>query len=58
MYTFRGLLVLLVVVKIASGETVFMIWAVFAGRFLGRIGGATTFASPKVKDALGRIGIF
>ncbi len=26
--------------------------------FLGRIGGATTFASAKVKDAIGRIGIF
>ena len=35
-----------------------MIWAVFAGCFLGRIGGATTFASAKVKDAIGRIGIF
>ena len=30
----------------------------FAGCFLGRIGGATTFASAKVKDAIGRIGIF
>ncbi len=29
-----------------------------AGCFLGRIGGATTFASAKVKDAIGRIGIF
>ncbi len=35
-----------------------MIWAVFVGLFLGRIGGATTFASAKVKDAIGRIGIF
>ena len=26
--------------------------------FLGRMGGATTFASAKVKDAIGRIGIF
>ncbi len=26
--------------------------------FLGRIGGATTFASAKVKNAIGRIGIF
>ncbi len=29
-----------------------------AGYFLGRIGGATTFASAKVKNAIGRIGIF
>ena len=35
-----------------------MIWTVFAGCFLGRIGGATTFALAKVKDANGRIGIF
>ncbi len=35
-----------------------MIWAVFAGCFLGRIGGAHTSASAKVKDAIGRIGIF
>ncbi len=30
----------------------------FAGCFLDRIGGATTFASAKFKDAIGRIGIF
>ncbi len=35
-----------------------MIWTVFGGCFLCRIGGATTFASAKVKDAIGRIGIF
>ena len=35
-----------------------MIWAVFAGCLHGKIGGATTFASAKVKDAIGRIGIF
>ncbi len=28
------------------------------GIFLGRIGGATTVASAKVKNAIGRIGIF
>ena len=35
-----------------------MIWTVCAGYLLGRIGGATTFASAKVKNAIGRIGIF
>ena len=35
-----------------------MIWTVCAGYILGRIGGATTFASAKVKIAIGRIGIF
>ncbi len=35
-----------------------MIWTVCAGHFLGSIGGATTFASAKVKNAIGRIGIF
>ncbi len=34
-----------------------MIWTVCAKYFLGRIGGATTFASAKVKNAIGRIGI-
>ncbi len=36
----------------------FMVWTVCAGHLLGRIGGATTFASAKVKNAIGRIGIF
>ncbi len=35
-----------------------MIWTLFAAYFLGTIGGATTFASAKVKNAIGRIGIF
>ncbi len=35
-----------------------MVMTVCAGYFLGRIGGATTFASAKVKNAIGRIGIF
>ncbi len=35
-----------------------MIWTMYAWYFLGRIGGATTFASAKVKNAIGRIGIF
>ena len=35
-----------------------MIWALFAWCFLSSIGGATTFVSAKVKDAIGRIGIF
>ncbi len=35
-----------------------MVWTVCAGYFFGRIGGATTFASAKVKNAIGRIGIF
>ena len=49
---FGGLLVL-VVVQIASGETVYV-----TSLFIGPIGGATTFASAKVKKAIGRIGIF
>ncbi len=36
----------------------FTIWTVCVGYFFGRIGGATTFASAKVKNAIGRIGIF
>ena len=35
-----------------------MICTIFTLYFLGRRGGATTFASAKVKNAIGRIGIF
>ena len=35
-----------------------MIWTMCTVFFHGKIGGATTFASAKVKNATGRIGIF
>ena len=56
LYTFGGLLVL--VVQIASRETVYTFLENVTSLFIGTIWKATTFASAKVKKAIGRIGIF
>ncbi len=52
MYRFRGLVVLLV--KISDSRLLHC----RSSAFLGKMGGAPTFASAKVKNAFGRIGIF
>ena len=53
LYMFGVLVLLLVLLVKISG-----LREQCVGYFLGRIGGATTFASAKVKNAISRIGIF